>query len=158
VFNLQNFIQSQTKFYFHSMQSNLASLLKTAEELRIKGLAEVSWRDDENGESPEQNNNDSNNNNVTETNGSSFPSIPQTQSSNHHQPSSSPSSSSASTNHNHQMGPLSQSERKEYDNKENLLKAMPFLAPLSSPKDLSSLSRKKRGRPPLDESNNFTRT
>lgn len=31
----------------HSQQENLASLLKTAEELRIKGLAEVSWREDE---------------------------------------------------------------------------------------------------------------
>lgn len=28
-------------------QCHLATLLKTAEELRIKGLAEVSWRDDE---------------------------------------------------------------------------------------------------------------
>ena len=143
-------------FYFYtiysslSTQNNLASLLKTAEELRIKGLAEVSWRDDD-GENPESN--DNNNNNVTETN-SSFPLLAQ-QPSNHHQ-SSTLSSSSSSTNQS-QMGPssLQQSERKEYDNKENLLKAMPFLAPLSSPKDLSN--RKKRGRPPLDESNNFAR-
>jgi hypothetical protein len=28
------------------LQSELTSLLKTAEELRIKGLAEVSWRSD----------------------------------------------------------------------------------------------------------------
>lgn len=125
------------------MQNNLASLLKTAEELRIKGLAEVSWRDDD-GENPESN--DNNNNNVTETN-SSFPLLAQP--SNHQ----SSALSSSSTNQS-QMGPLS-SERKEYDDKENLLKAMPFLAPLSSPKDLSS--RKKRGRPPLDESNNFSR-
>lgn len=38
---------------WHRTQENLASLLKTAEELRIKGLAEVSWHDDENeNESP----------------------------------------------------------------------------------------------------------
>lgn len=30
----------------HVLQSELTSLLKTAEELRIKGLAEVSWRSD----------------------------------------------------------------------------------------------------------------
>lgn len=132
--------------------NNLASLLKTAEELRIKGLAEVSWRDDD-GENPESN--DNNNNNVTETN-NSFPLMAQP--SNHHQSSalSSSSSASSSSTNQSQMGPSSlQTERKEYDNKENLLKAMPFLAPLSSPKDLSN--RKKRGRPPLDESNNFAR-
>lgn len=31
----------------HNFQCHLATLLKTAEELRIKGLAEVSWKDDE---------------------------------------------------------------------------------------------------------------
>lgn len=103
--------------------------MKTAEELRIKGLAEVSWRDDD-GENPESN--DSNNNNVTET----FPPLSQTP-----------------IPPNHNVG--STVGGKLYDNKENLLKAIPFLAPLSSPKDLSS--RKKRGRPPLDESNHFTR-
>lgn len=35
-------------------QNNLASLLKTAEELRIKGLAEVSWRDEEVAEGQQQ--------------------------------------------------------------------------------------------------------
>lgn len=135
-------------------QNNLASLLKTAEELRIKGLAEVSWRDDEN-ENTE--NNDNNNNTVSESS-TSFPLLAQTSSSTHH----------LQSNHHAatQVGP-SQSgsgnngtnDRKEYDNKENLLKAMPFLAPLSSPKDLSSsANRKKRGRPPLDDSNSFPKT
>lgn len=32
------------------LQCHLATLLKTAEELRIKGLAEVSWRDDDGSE------------------------------------------------------------------------------------------------------------
>lgn len=105
-------------------------MLKTAEELRIKGLAEVSWRDDE---SENADNND-NNNNVTDTT-TNFPPMNQT---------TIPPNS------------LVPSDRKSYDNKENLLKSMPFLAPLSSPKDLSA-SRKKRGRPPLDESNHFTR-
>lgn len=113
-------------------QNNLASLLKTAEELRIKGLAEVSWRDDE---SDNLESND-NNNNVTETT-NNFPLLSQT-----------PIASNSNGN----------STGKSYENnKENLLKAIPFLAPLSSPKDLSAASRKKRGRPPLDESNHFTR-
>jgi hypothetical protein len=112
-------------------QNNLASLLKTAEELRIKGLAEVSWRDDE----AENTENNDNNNNVTDTNG--FALLSQTP---------------TPSNSNHIHGSVG----KGYDNKENLLKSIPFLAPLSSPKDLSS-SRKKRGRPPLDESNHFTR-
>lgn len=115
---------------FLSSQNNLASLLKTAEELRIKGLAEVSWRDDES-ENPESNDN---NNNVTE-NTNSFPLLSQTP-----------------------IAPNGTSTTKSFDsNKENLLKAIPFLAPLSSPKDLSAANRKKRGRPPLDESNHFTR-
>ncbi|XP_055551706.1 uncharacterized protein LOC129734027 [Wyeomyia smithii] len=42
---------------------SLASLLKTAEELRIKGLAEVSWRDDENGSTAGSDASGSNNNN-----------------------------------------------------------------------------------------------
>lgn len=115
-----------------NLQNNLASLLKTAEELRIKGLAEVSWRDDES-DTAESNDN---NNNVTDS-PASFPTLSQT-------PVSSTLISSAPAG-------------KCYDNKENLLKTIPFLAPLSSPKDLSSSSRKKRGRPPLDESNHFTR-
>ncbi|XP_053686162.1 protein abrupt [Sabethes cyaneus] len=42
---------------------SLASLLKTAEELRIKGLAEVSWRDDENGSTAGSDASGHNNNN-----------------------------------------------------------------------------------------------
>ncbi|CAO1393730.1 unnamed protein product [Diamesa hyperborea] len=118
--------------------NNLASLLKTAEELRIKGLAEVSWRDDDT-DNPE--NNDNNNNTVTD-------SIPY----NHHITTTTPVQ--PIHNHSHQSNT---NGIKEYDNKENLLKTLPFLAPLSSPKDLSSTSRKKRGRPPLDESNHLTR-
>lgn len=34
-------------YYYYLFQCHLATLLKTAEELRIKGLAEVSWRDEE---------------------------------------------------------------------------------------------------------------
>lgn len=120
-----------------SQQNNLASLLKTAEELRIKGLAEVSWRDDE---SDNAESNDNNNNVTDATN--NFPLLSQTP---------------IPSNSNHITGASSGGDRKGYDNKENLLKAIPFLAPLSSPKDLSSSSRKKRGRPPLDESNHFTR-
>lgn len=45
---------------FHLFQCHLATLLKTAEELRIKGLAEVSWRDEE----QQSANSDSNSNGV----------------------------------------------------------------------------------------------
>lgn len=114
-------------------QNNLASLLKTAEELRIKGLAEVSWRDDES-DNAESNDN---NNNVTDSAINNYPVL---------------SPAPIPTNSNH----ISSGDRKGYENKENI-KTIPFLAPLSSPKDLSSLSRKKRGRPPLDDSNHFTR-
>ena len=128
---------------FHFLQSNLASLLKTAEELRIKGLAEVSWRDDDQSEPFE--NNDSNNN-VTHSapNGHHYPSISSSQQS--------MAQSSAL------MAAAVSNQRGIYDDKENLFKPLPFLTaipPLSSPKDLSS--RKKRGRPPLDETNHFTR-
>jgi hypothetical protein len=81
--------------------------------------------------------------------------LAQTSSSTHHLQSNHPAS---------QVGPSqsgigsSNNDRKEYDNKENLLKAIPFLAPLSSPKDLTSANRKKRGRPPLDDSNSFSKT
>lgn len=126
-----NFTQKLDMKWLIIFQNNLASLLKTAEELRIKGLAEVSWRDDES-ENPDSNDN---NNNVTETT-NNFPLLNQTQ---------------IASNSN------GTSTVKSYDNKENLLKAIPFLAPLSSPKDLSAANRKKRGRPPLDESNHFTR-
>lgn len=68
-------------------QNNLASLLKTAEELRIKGLAEVSWRDEEAADEQQQsslkitNNNNSTyierttsqNNSSTDTNPQSIP-------------------------------------------------------------------------------------
>lgn len=90
-------------------QSNLASLLKTAEELRIKGLAEVSWRDDD----VDDNENNDSNNNVTETTHNITPAI----------------ASLATSNG----------------------KAAPFIVPSTSPGDYSSVNRKKRGRPPLDE-------
>lgn len=47
------FLSYQTVHFFciililNIFQNHLATLLKTAEELRIKGLAEVSWKDDE---------------------------------------------------------------------------------------------------------------
>lgn len=40
-----------------SFQCHLATLLKTAEELRIKGLAEVSWRDEDGNSNQESNQN-----------------------------------------------------------------------------------------------------
>lgn len=99
------------------VQSNLASLLKTAEELRIKGLAEVSWRDDD----VDDNENNDSNNNVTESSPHIInPALPAT------------TTTAASSTSNG--------------------KVVPFLAPSTSPGDAySSVNRKKRGRPPLDE-------
>ncbi|XP_055713682.1 protein tramtrack, beta isoform isoform X2 [Phlebotomus papatasi] len=48
--------------------ANLASLLKTAEELKIKGLAEVSWREDEQSEPKPSESRSSNTNNQTNVN------------------------------------------------------------------------------------------
>lgn len=45
VFNSYGIFEKKSVFD----QANLASLLKTADDLKIKGLAEVSWRDDEDG-------------------------------------------------------------------------------------------------------------
>lgn len=44
------------------LQEQLASLLRTAEDLRIKGLAEVSWHDENGGEDKHKHTNKSNNN------------------------------------------------------------------------------------------------
>jgi hypothetical protein len=113
--------------------------LKTAEDLRIKGLAEVSWRDDDNENSDQ---NDSNNNNVNESIAAS-PSSQLLNASSSPQSASNPALSSLVSNGNN---------RELFDNKENDYKSLPFLASLNSPR------ARKRGRPPLDESNHLTRT
>lgn len=134
---------------------SLASLLKTAEELRIKGLAEVSWRDDESG-STTGSDASNNNNSVTVKNGNS--------------------ASSNNNNNNSikivetkklmapQLGggssltPLTVSSLEQrISDSPNL----PLLAPLAagSPRNPASCAspinyfgnKKKRGRPPLDE-------
>lgn len=48
------FYMKKNDFY---LQCHLATLLKTAEELRIKGLAEVSWRDEEQSANSDSNSN-----------------------------------------------------------------------------------------------------
>lgn len=117
-------------------QNNLASLLKTAEELRIKGLAEVSWRDEEENadvtdkkENKSKHNNNKTNNNMDTTttlkviNGQKTGSTP---------------SAFAQLSPEQQLAPL------------------PVLAPLSSPHIIENGSptpppmKRKRGRPPLD--------
>jgi hypothetical protein len=116
----------------NSLQSNLASLLKTAEDLRIKGLAEVSWREDE------CNNNSDEANNETESNAS--PSHQQ---------------------HLQQLHQLQQMHQKQ-QNRDSPVPNLPLLAPITtahSKENGSSfhqihqlpLGKKRRGRPPLDD-------
>lgn len=138
---------------------SLASLLKTAEELRIKGLAEVSWRDDDgstagsdnnNGsllvKNPASNNNNNNNNNsikIVETKKLLAP---------HHVASSMGGRPSSLT-------PLTVSS---LENRISDSPNLPLLTPLTagsprnpancaSPINYFSSNKKKRGRPPLDE-------
>lgn len=150
---------------------SLASLLKTAEELRIKGLAEVSWRDDENGGSQAgsdasgsniNNNNNNNNNNNSVKNGNTI-------GNNGHSHSSSSSSSikivetkkllaPSHRSLDSSMTPLTVSSlESRISDSPNL----PLLTPLAagSPRNPANCAspinyignKKKRGRPPLDE-------
>nr|XP_029711892.1 uncharacterized protein LOC109398404 [Aedes albopictus] len=137
---------------------SLASLLKTAEELRIKGLAEVSWRDDESG-STTGSDASNNNNSVTVKNGNS---------------------ASGNTNNNNNNNSIKIVETKKLmapqlgggssltpltvsslEQRISDSPNLPLLAPLAagSPRNPASCAspinyfgnKKKRGRPPLDE-------
>ncbi|KAJ6640059.1 Protein tramtrack, alpha isoform, partial [Pseudolycoriella hygida] len=85
--DVKSLIEFMYKGEINVEHNNLASLLKTAEELRIKGLAEVSWRDEDTSDDQQKsgikitnNNNNayierttSHNNSSTDTNSQSIP-------------------------------------------------------------------------------------
>ncbi|XP_055586496.1 uncharacterized protein LOC129739126 [Uranotaenia lowii] len=140
---------------------SLASLLKTAEELRIKGLAEVSWRDDESAGSDTSGTNNNNNNSLTVKNGntggagnsgSSSSSIKIVETKKLLAPQHSQQGSASS------LTPLTVSslETRMADSPN-----LPLLTPLTAGSPLNPAScaspnnyfgnKKKRGRPPLDE-------
>lgn len=140
-------------FFFH-FQEQLASLLRTAEELRIKGLAEVSWND-ENGDGRRIKNKTHNIRNLMHLNETAV-----TTSNPLQQPKRHSFSNSNSTNQPNQneVDPLAESSgSKGSDEAVQVTKsgANQFLLPVNSPQrsieETMPTVKKKRGRPPLDD-------
>lgn len=134
------------------MQEQLASLLRTAEELRIKGLAEVSWND-ENGDSRRSKNRTHNIRNLLQSTETAVTATRPLHHSTRH---------SFSNSHNNQMhpneiDPLAESSGKCMDEPVQVTKSGPnqFLLPVNSPQrsveETMPTVKKKRGRPPLDD-------
>lgn len=135
-------------------QEQLASLLRTAEELRIKGLAEVSWND-ENGDGRRIKNKTHNIRNLMHLNETAV-----TTSKPPHQPK---RHSFSNNNSNHQsspneVDPLAESSGlRSSDEPVQVTKsgANQFLLPVNSPQrsveETMPTVKKKRGRPPLDD-------
>lgn len=133
-------------------QEQLASLLRTAEELRIKGLAEVSWND-ENGDSRRNKNRTHNIRNLLHSNETAVTTA---------KPLQQPKRHSFSNSHSNQMNPneidpLAESFVKGVDEPVQVTKsgANQFLLPVNSPQrsveETMPTVKKKRGRPPLDD-------
>ncbi|XP_055301355.1 protein tramtrack, beta isoform isoform X2 [Sitodiplosis mosellana] len=131
----------------------LASLLRTAEELRIKGLAEVSWTD-ENGDSRRSKNKTHNIRNLMHLNETAVTTAKPLQQPKRH--------SFSNQNSNHQMNsgemdPLAESSGKGSDEPVQMTKSVAnqFLLPVNSPQrsveETMPTVKKKRGRPPLDD-------
>uniref|UniRef100_A0A8D8CWB0 Protein bric-a-brac 1 n=1 Tax=Culex pipiens TaxID=7175 RepID=A0A8D8CWB0_CULPI len=143
---------------------SLASLLKTAEELRIKGLAEVSWRDDDNGSTAGSDASGNNNNN----NGSLLVKNPASANNNNNNSIKivetkklmAPHHASSLAARSSSLTPLTVSS---LENRISDSPNLPLLTPLTagSPRNpancaspmnyFGSSNKKKRGRPPLDE-------
>lgn len=131
----------------------MASLLRTAEELRIKGLAEVSWTD-ENGDSRRTKNKTHNIRNLMHLNETAVTTAQPLQTKRH---------SFSNQNSNNQMSsgemdPLAESSGKSSDEAVQVTKsggANQFLLPVNSPQrsveETMPTVKKKRGRPPLDD-------
>lgn len=133
----------------------MASLLRTAEELRIKGLAEVSWSD-ENGDNRRTKNKTHNIRNLMHLNETAVTTAKpvQQQQSRH---------SFSNQNSNNQlnsgeMDPLAESSGKQSDEPSVQVTksvANQFLLPVNSPQrsveEMIPTVKKKRGRPPLDD-------
>lgn len=111
------------------LQNNLASLLKTAEELRIKGLAEVSWRDEETAD--EQQQQQASSMKITNNNNSAYIERTTTNTT------TSTTSQNNSTDTNSQPIPLYLTNTSPVPHTENGIQQIPS-------------QKRKRGRPPLD--------
>lgn len=131
----------------------MASLLRTAEELRIKGLAEVSWND-ENGDSRRNKSKTHNIRNLMQLSETAITATKPAQQPKRH--------SFSNNNINNQlnsgeMDPLAESSGKGSDDAVQVTKsgANQFLLPVNSPQrnieDTVPTVKKKRGRPPLDD-------
>lgn len=131
----------------------MASLLRTAEELRIKGLAEVSWND-ENGDSRRTKNKTHNIRNLmqsTETAVTTAKPVSKRHSF---------SSSNSNQMNSNEVDPLAEASGRSADESVSVSKLSgpnQFLLPTNSPQrnnaEESSVApvKKKRGRPPLDD-------
>lgn len=159
------------RFFFFFAQEQLASLLRTAEDLRIKGLAEVSWHD-ENTDTKHKHSNKSNSARVG-GNGSASQSASSGHPTTVRLPSKRNSISSNNSNQNHissdEADHLAEiTSRNDKDDMHPIrLSAAAAVAPLLMPTDSSNAKqtdtcitaddqqmppvKKKRGRPPLDD-------
>lgn len=130
----------------------MASLLRTAEELRIKGLAEVSWND-ENGDSRRNKNRTHNIRNLLHSNETAVTTAKPLQQPKRH----SFSSSNSNQMNPNEMDPLAESSGRGVDEPIQVTKsgANQFLLPVNnSPQrhiEETMPVKKKRGRPPLDD-------
>lgn len=132
----------------------MASLLRTAEELRIKGLAEVSWTD-ENGDSRRTKNKTHNIRNLMHLNETAVTPAKPIQ-----QPKRHSFSSNSNQLNSSDIDPLAESSGRGSMNDEPVQVtksvANQFLLPVNSPQrsvDIEAMPtvKKKRGRPPLDD-------
>lgn len=132
-------------------QEQLASLLRTAEELRIKGLAEVSWND-ENGDGRRNKQKTHSIRNLMHMNETAVTSS---------KPLQLPKRHSNSNNvgnimlNQHEVDPLAEPPGKSTDDAVQVTKTNQFLLPVNSPQrsvdEHIPTVKKKRGRPPLDD-------
>lgn len=149
-----NLTKEENYYLKFPLQEQLASLLRTAEELRIKGLAEVSWND-ENGDSRRSKNKTHNIRNLMQLNETAITTAKPIQQPKRH--------SFSNNNINNQMSstemdPLAESSGKGSDDSVQVTKSLganQFLPPVHSPQRNSeetvSTVKRKRGRPPLDD-------
>lgn len=130
----------------------MASLLRTAEELRIKGLAEVSWND-ENGDSRRTKNKTHNIRNLMHSSETAVTTATKPVSKRH-----SFSSSNSNQINTNEVDPLAESSGRSADEAVSVVKSgsNQFLLPTNSPQrsgveETAPPVKKKRGRPPLDD-------
>lgn len=133
-------------------QDQLASLLRTAEELRIKGLAEVSWND-ENGDGRRSKGKTNNIRNLMQLNETAVTTAKPLQQSKRHS-----FSNNSNLLNSSEMDPLAESSGRCSDEPVQVTKsgANQFLLPINSPQrsiveESMPTVKKKRGRPPLDD-------